>query len=336
MKFNFKLNFRNLKKKIMLAFVAGMMLCANGAWAAGTGTLSGGTGSGSDYIGTGAITISAGTDSFTYSRFIGQIDSLPSGNSVTITGGSLGDNNTIVGVMVTIFDGPHATGNTVTISGGTFGNNNKIYGASSSSNGTYEGNSIKITGGSFGSGTIICCADSYDVTIGNTVEISGGSFGDGTQLCGGNGMCFTTPNTLNLKIKMSGKAASVSGFQVMNFVLPAGIRDGDKIMLKTESVTYPYNTTIGVTVADGAYLKEGDVITLIKADNRSGEISNNGKNSLVSIATNVQIKGEDKGEPEEFAFSERCKSETSEPSELIEKLFSDLNKRTYLPKFSLG
>ncbi|MBQ0066892.1 MAG: autotransporter outer membrane beta-barrel domain-containing protein, partial [Phascolarctobacterium sp.] len=193
-------------------------------------------------------------------------------NIVNISGGTFPSNVEIKGA----YSSNRATvkGNKVYITGGDFTGEAKIYGASTNIYvSTVQDNLVEISGGTFGGNVEIygACQNNAGPVTGNTVTISGGDFGSGIKLYGGMGSTSSN-NTLNLKIKMGSKANEVKFFQNMNFTLPSNITNGD-VMLETASVTYD-NTTIGVDAANGVKLNSGDVITLIAADDKNGDVSN--------------------------------------------------------------
>lgn len=249
------------------------------------------------------VTISGGT--FGNSRKIyGGDGASTEGNIVTISGGTFGNSIEIYGSYNSSSSGT-AKGNKIIISGGNFGTSAHIYGSQGS--GIGKENEVTISGNvSFGDGIWIFGsrnsdgADSNIVTVsggtfGNdmviyggqdtnnqkdakntVVNIKGGTFGAGLKLYGGKAgqMGTSSGNTLNIETKINAKASDVQYFQKMSFVLPSDILANDNLMLSTASVTYD-NTLIDVTAASGVSLTSGQVITLIAADSKSGNISNN-------------------------------------------------------------
>ena len=189
-------------------------------------------------------------------------------NEITILDGEF---NAVYVNGVSAGGGGEATGNIVNIFGGTF-NDVDFYAADTSGN-AYS-NVLNISGGIFQGGCqfYATCLSSGKIAENNELNITGGTFDDGYQLYGGVASSINTGNILNLKIKMGGKATCVENFQIMNFTLPSDIAKDD-IMLSTASVTFD-NTTIGVDADNGVKLKKGDIITLIAADSKNGDISN--------------------------------------------------------------
>ena len=197
------------------------------------------------------VTISGGTlTGQVYSGY--SVSGVANNNNVEISDGTI--NSTVNGGYVDSADAT-ATGNTVTISGGTI-------------NGDVNGGFASITTGN-------------TIATGNTVNIL-------TQLAikglyGGIGTT-SSGNTLNLAAK--GVTATAFGyFQNLNFYLPTDMTKSDT-MLTVNGTANVDGATVGV-LAQGTLtkLKNGDTITLLKADTLSGTISNsNNLNGTIATA----------------------------------------------------
>jgi outer membrane autotransporter protein len=192
-----------------------------------------------------------------------------SGNTVNISGGTIGD--IVTGGYA---DGSSAnktaSGNTVNISGGTIGSS--VYGGYAQ-NGVANGNSVNISGGKiagvFGGGA--------STATGNTVTVSGNpnlatgvlfgaqGFGGGDRFTG---------NTLNVKTSNL-KVRQLANFEKLNFYLPAALAANQAVLIveQTANLTDGYSSAQGsrssvVSVGiDGASspLKAGDRVLLIDA-----------------------------------------------------------------------
>ena len=222
---------------------------------------------------TGNVTnIEGGTfASGSYIRGGGSIDGNATKNTLTINGG------TFSGSSNNYFYGGESNngnaggnskeeGNTLNIIGGTFSKSNFYGGKSSYGKALY--NSVNVEGGTFGDDSAIYggYAGGSGNATDNTVTIIGGTFGNNFGLYGGYTSGTSSNNTLNLKIKMGGKASEVKYFQNMNFTLPSGTDDGTP-MLKTENMAFDSTNTIINVNASLATLSDGQIITLIAADN---------------------------------------------------------------------
>ncbi|MBQ0066727.1 MAG: hypothetical protein KBS60_00850, partial [Phascolarctobacterium sp.] len=192
----------NLKNKIMLAVLAGGMLCANGAMAAGcwygasdnATTWNGAADvfdipetactTGADLTLDGAGTY-GGIAFADVDKFIGGID-MGDGNVtqnlITVTGGVFAANRFIACGNTYLGD---VTNNSIIILDGNFGENN-TFEAGFSNVGTVSSNAVTISDGDFGASNKFYGGFNYsgDVT-GNTVTISGGTFGNSNKFYGG-------------------------------------------------------------------------------------------------------------------------------------------------------
>ena len=230
----------------------------------------------------------------------GSLDGNAAGNSVTIGGGTVGQD-----VFGGFSDGGNAAGNRVEISGGTIGDGTIDYGnvfGGSSGSGHATGNSVTVTGGTVKSN--VYGGEAYlGDAAGNSVTISGGTIekdvfggcnsdtfgGDGNAthntvtLSGtpdlrlsniyggysqGTGDVFTG-NTLNVHTG-NHTVKSVQNFENMNFYVPATTGDGGTMITATESANID-NSIINVGVAGKASpLQLGDRIVLIDVTGAGG------------------------------------------------------------------
>ena len=201
-----------------------------------------------------SLTISGGTVKGTaYGGF--SLDGDAYNNSVIISGGTV-DSGAIQGGYV---DGDGNTrNNSVTISGGTV-------------------NAFWIRGGYGGSGS----------ATGNTVTIFGNpTLNTSLELSGGDGLGTDvfTGNTLNLR-GWKGTVGDVKNFQYLNFVLPAGARNGDTQLTVTAAGMFTGTTTLGSTAkglpstvsvgfeGGGRIQQVGEDFTLIQGGTVTGTLS---------------------------------------------------------------
>lgn len=258
----------NLKKKVVLAVLAGGMLCANGAfattWCGSSSDATMWTSNFNEGRTTGANLILDGTASQGLTSisngdqfYAGFGYSAVSGNNLSITAGNYTSNSFYAGKNNSNEGG--ASNNHIMVTGGSF-TGGSIYGGDGGSHDGYVAeNTIEINGGEF-TNVKICGGNSGGMMSGgcvnNEVTIVAGTFHDGNQFYGYDSSYGGSPsgNTLNLKIKMGGKAQSVNHFEKINITLPSDIADGD-IMLHTTDVWYS-DTLIGVEAADGVTLKK--------------------------------------------------------------------------------
>lgn len=272
----------NLKTKVMLAVLAGGMLCANGAFATNYfyNTSSNQWTTSSSSTATSGLTLTI-DDSTTFGG--NNVVSLVE-NDVIYVGYSSGSgtvfNNTITfdttdasTIKANIHGGHSQSGaagsetdgdNKVIIKGGTF--SGSISGGYSNSD-SAENNSVTINGGTinasvYGGYSFSDSAKGNIVTINNggtingsiygghglsatenIVVINGGTFNNGFSLYGGDGST-STGNALSLWTVIGGKAKEVKKFQMMNFTIPKGM-DTEMPMLKVTTPVVLHDATNG-------------------------------------------------------------------------------------------
>ena len=271
-----------------------------GAVTGNTVKISGGTvtisvyGGQSDYgeVSDNTVTITSGS-TVENSVYGGQSSSGEvSDNRVTITGGTV--KNRVYGG----YSWSAATGNTVTISGGTVGtvdSSSSVYGGWSSS-GEVSDNTVTITGGTV-SGDVYGGWSNGGAVTGNTVTISGGTVsGDVYGGCSGWGNTDVTGNTVTITGGTvsgdvyggwSGEGAVVSdntlvvgggsstvgdlrNFETIRFQGVTWDPGGTLLTIKNGAEGDLENTKIdagSVSFAGGTELQTGDSMTFIKGDN---------------------------------------------------------------------
>ena len=199
-------------------------------------------------------------------------------NAVTITGGTV--NGASGGSALK----GNATGNTVTISGGTV--DSDVFGGSADQ-GNATGNTVTITGGTVKLDVLGGSAYEGNAT-GNTVTLAGGAVTGavyGGSCYHSSGTCDDiTGNTLAVLAKGMTVGGDVFNFDTLNFDLATvGANDtvlevaGGADFSKVTSANFSFN------LADGAALKPGDKIYLIKADTLD----------IPSLPTSVTVCGHD-------------------------------------------
>ncbi len=252
-------------------------------------TVSGGTvnetvyGGRSDYISqNNQVSISGGViaenaPGVVFSVVGGASEITADSNSVSISGG------TINGLMITGGGGMfNAQNNQVSISGGII--NAFVIGGFSAN--LAQNNHVTISGGIINSGIFAGAVD-HDIAgvINNTLTITGGTFANSVVIGGYSIDANINPiafgNTINLKV--SGLSIdNIVGVNNLHFYLPDSVQNGDTVMILNDqdvwntgiSGTDLTNTVIGVCAAAGSALNDGDVITLINAQNLSTSSNN--------------------------------------------------------------
>ena len=233
----------NLKKKVMLAVLAGGMLCANGAFATVAPYWYGTTGNewtaSSPNVAINDLTLTVEDGQMVYSIALANVERICGG--YTNTDGDEVKNNSITfnttqasTIKATIYGGYsenncNVTNNSVIIKDGDF--SNSIYGGYSMS-GNVTNNSVTINGGTFDDKIDGGYSTNGNAT-GNSVTINGGTFNDdcdeirggyafGTGEAKNNSITLNTANTTTIKATIYGGKSNTSGNATGNSVTIKG------------------------------------------------------------------------------------------------------------------
>ncbi|MBQ0066750.1 MAG: hypothetical protein KBS60_00990, partial [Phascolarctobacterium sp.] len=241
----------NLKNKVMLAVLAGGMLCMGQALA----------GAGPYYYGdafnvNGWKATTENMWSITDARTVGA--NLTLYGTESYIDERLPSNNIPFAEVKKFFAGYSETGNvtnnTITIKDGTF-DGREIYGGWTSE-GSATGNKVTISGGTFIGGSIYGgnVDDNGGDASNNTVTISGGTFGDDVSIAGGS----TKSNSGN----MSGNIVRISGgdFGTVNIVACSGNNTTGEVKNNLVEIT-------GGTFTDGFTLGGRDCLSVTSINN---------------------------------------------------------------------
>ncbi len=184
------------------------------------------------------------------------------GNFLNISGGSV-SGSAYSGYSYT----SNVSGNTVLMTGGKVGT---LAGGSSYS-GNITGNTMIVTGGEVS--TLVSGGHGFNIgaSTGNTVIIAGAPNLGGAVLEGGfvtraNGADVFTGNTLNVN-GFRGAVVRVRNFEFYNFVLPAGLANGDAVLTITGGTPVDLTNTHAAIVGmePGVSLNPGDSVVLISS-----------------------------------------------------------------------
>lgn len=278
-----------LKKKVMLAILAGGILCANGAfadvgkvWYAKTG--------GNEWTATDFADI-FGSSTFPYvGNGTAVTDFCSTGANLTLNGGgsangvSFNDASVyIAGYGYNPSAGSTVSGNTLTITGGNFTAKFIIAGAAEGENAENKvtGNTLEIKDGMYKTGYIIggfCLGGVASNSVsGNTVKISGGTFGGEGYLMIAGGCSMGDATTSNNTVEITG-GTFVSTVEIVGgmCIFGGGSSFGNILNLKTKmsgkvaavaefqtmNFTLPANIQARDTMLSTGYLVADDTATI--------------------------------------------------------------------------